>query len=72
MYFGSTNDLMRRLKEHNAGVSQATSRYKPWKYAYVEGYALKEDALGREEKIKQFGKVYAQLKRRIIRSLRSA
>ena len=39
---------------------------------YVEGYFLKEDALYREKNLKHFGKVYAQLKRRIKNSLDSA
>lgn len=30
-YVGSTNDLDRRLAEHNAGHSVYTNKYKPWK-----------------------------------------
>jgi len=44
----------------------------PWKFVYVEGYFLKEDALYREHNLKHFGKVYAQLKRKIKNSLSAA
>lgn len=30
-YTGSTNDLNRRLEEHNSGQSVHTNKYKPWK-----------------------------------------
>lgn len=72
LYFGSTPDLIKRLEKHNAGESRATAPYRPWVYAYVEGYAAKEDAFRREHNLKYFGKVYAQLKRRIAYSLRCA
>lgn len=63
-YIGYTNNIGKRIDEHNAGLSPATKRYIPWRLVYLEGYANKEDARDREEKIKQFGKVYSQLKRR--------
>ena len=72
LYIGSTLNLVRRLEEHNSGKSKATSRYKPWFYVYIEGYFAKDDALYREHNLKHFGKVYAQLKRRIKNSLDSA
>ena len=72
LYIGSTPNLVKRLDDHNAGRSKATSRYKPWFYVYIEGYFSKEDAFHREKTLKQFGKVYSQLKRRIKNSLRSA
>ncbi len=71
LYRGYTADLTKRLKEHDLGKSSATKKYIPWKTVYLEGYANEEDAKDRETKLKQFGKVYSQLKRRIRRSLRS-
>lgn len=71
IYVGITNNLIRRLKQHNEGQG-STKRYRPWKYAYIEGYFLEEDAVKREKNIKYFGKVYSQLKRRIKNSLRDA
>lgn len=72
LYIGSTSDLEKRIKEHNDGKSVATKRYSPWILVYSEGYFFKEDALYREKSLKYFGKVYAQLKRRIKNSLLSA
>lgn len=57
------------LKEHNLGLSSHTKKYVPWKIVYFEGYTNINDAKNRENKLKQFGKVYSQLKRRIKRSL---
>ncbi|MBI2036835.1 MAG: GIY-YIG nuclease family protein [Candidatus Liptonbacteria bacterium] len=71
IYIGSTPHPVQRLNDHNNGKSLATKRYLPWKIVFLEGYANKADALDREKKLKQFGKVYSQLKRRIWRSLQS-
>ena len=68
-YIGRTMNPVQRLKEHNSSQSFATKNYLPWKIVYLEGYADEEDAKDRERKIKQFGKVYSHLKRRIRRSL---
>ncbi|BDQ03028.1 GIY-YIG nuclease family protein [Ignavibacterium sp.] len=35
-YIGYTNDLKRRLNEHNSGKSTYTSKFKPWKIIYYE------------------------------------
>ena len=72
LYIGSTDNLVRRLKEHNDGQNRSTKPYLPWKIVYTEGYFLRDDAIDRERTLKQFGKVYSQLKRRIKNSLRSA
>jgi len=72
LYIGTTPNLEERIKEHNKGKSQSTKRYIPWVLIYTEGYFSKEDALLREKNLKYFGKVYAQLKRRIKKSLQGA
>ena len=72
LYIGSTPNLGKRIKEHNKGKSRSTKRYTPWILVYTEGYFSKEDALCREKNLKYFGKVYAQLKRRIKNSLQGA
>ncbi len=69
LYIGFTSDLSARLKEHNSGKSLYTKKYMPWELVYCEGYANEQDARDREKKLKQFGKVYSQLKRRVLRSL---
>jgi putative endonuclease len=35
-YVGITNDIRRRLREHNAGEQIYTKRYVPWKMIYKE------------------------------------
>jgi len=69
LYIGYTDNLNKRLKDHNTGQSFYTKKYRPWELVYLEGYKSQEDAKDREKKLKQFGKVYSQLKRRIKRSL---
>jgi putative endonuclease len=52
LYFGSTNDLKRRLKEHNYGHNFSTKKYLPWKLIYYEACLLKSDARRREKYLK--------------------
>jgi putative endonuclease len=68
-YVGYTNDIERRLKEHNQGYVEYTSTRKPWNLVYYETYASLEDAKARENNLKRFGKAFGQLKRRIKNSL---
>ena len=51
-YVGSTDDIDRRLKEHNQGKSRYTKGRKPWKLIYKESYNTKEEALEREKFLK--------------------
>ena len=37
-YTGITDDLMRRLEEHNSGKSIHTNKFKPWKIAVSVGF----------------------------------
>ncbi len=69
IYIGSTKDLSARINQHNHGISLYTKKYMPWELVYCEGYANEQEARDREKKLKQFGKVYSHLKRRIARSL---
>lgn len=69
LYIGSTNNIEKRFKEHNGGKVASTKRYRPWILVYLEGYFSEADARHREKSLKYFGKVYAQLKRRIKNSL---
>ena len=61
LYKGSTSDLKKRLKEHNAGKGFYTSQHKPYKLIYYEAYILKEDAEARERYLK------TSMGRRVIR-----
>ena len=48
----STNDLERRLFEHNSGKSKSTNRYKPWRVIYTEEHPSEEEARLREKYLK--------------------
>jgi putative endonuclease len=48
MYTGFTNDLRKRLLEHNTGVSRSTKYRKPFEIIYYEACLSKEDARSRE------------------------
>ncbi len=65
IYIGSTNDLKRRLGEHNNGLTQSTKHYAPFEMlAYV---AVKTEAKARElEKYFKTGSGKAILKKRIL------
>lgn len=51
-YKGFTNDLERRLKEHNKGLVTYSATWRPWKLIYYEVFPNKEDALERERYLK--------------------
>lgn len=64
LYIGSTNNLVRRVKEHNLGLNQSTEAYKPYTLIYYEACLNEKDAKRREGYLKtsQGGKL---LKRRL-------
>jgi len=52
-YIGKTDDLKRRVKEHQSGNgSRTTSLRKNWHLMYCEGYLDSKDADGRERFLK--------------------
>lgn len=52
LYFGYTNNLKKRFKEHNQGLNFSTKRYKPWKVIYYEACVDEDDAKRREKYFK--------------------
>ena len=62
LYYGYTNDLKRRLNEHNIIKNE-------WKLVYYEAYINESDARGRERKLKHYGQSRNYLKKRIKKSL---
>jgi len=52
LYTGCTNDINRRLKEHNSGSSPATHLRTPFKMVYCEMFINKHDAFIREQWLK--------------------
>ncbi|HEY6625556.1 MAG TPA: GIY-YIG nuclease family protein [Ignavibacteriaceae bacterium] len=53
-YIDSTEDLDRRLSDHNSGKVKSTKAYKPWELVYSERFDAKSDALKRERQIKSY------------------
>ena len=51
-YVGYTNNIERRLAEHNRKKGKYTDTGIPWKIVYTEVFATKEDAMFREKEIK--------------------
>ena len=70
-YIGYTNDLKRRVAEHNCGKTQTTSRMDDKMLVYYEACISKEDAMEREKQLKTgFGRGY--LKKRLRNYLEGA
>ncbi len=55
IYVGQTENLRRRLAEHNAKISKSTKSGIPWKLIYYEAFEKKIDGL-REERFLKTGK----------------
>jgi putative endonuclease len=69
LYIGSTNDLKRRLLEHNTGLVKATKHRTPLEIIYYEAYKVEADARSREARLKDRGQARRQLLIRISKSL---
>jgi predicted GIY-YIG superfamily endonuclease len=67
VYFGSTNDLKRRLGERQNGKSFAT-KGKNWELVYYEAYFSEGDDREREHNVKHNGGTKKDLLKRITRS----
>ncbi len=51
-YTGSTENIERRLREHNAGKTESTRRRRPFILVHSEEYATREEAEQRERYLK--------------------
>jgi putative endonuclease len=69
IYLGSTNDLRRRLLEHNNGKVSSTKNRRPFELRYYESYFSENEARKRESSLKKDGRALFQLKTRINKSL---
>lgn len=66
IYIGRTNDLKRRLDQHNASHTKSTHRISgEWILIYAEAYRSKDDAVKRELRFKQHGRAKQELLKRI-------
>jgi putative endonuclease len=52
-YVGHTNNLTRRLSEHNSGQTKSTRSGKPWILVYTDEFNSKLEANKEEIKIKK-------------------
>lgn len=52
LYVGYTNNLKKRLTEHNRGLNFSTKPYLPWHIIHVEAYLNEKDAKRREKYLK--------------------
>jgi putative endonuclease len=58
-YTGYTDNLKRRIEEHNTGKVESTKFRRPFELVYFEGCRNKSDALLREKYLKTtYGKRY--------------
>lgn len=69
MYIGSINDLRKRLVLHNSGKIYSTKLRKPFDLIYYEAYRAENDARKREHNLKLRSRAFAQLMKRIQKSL---
>ena len=72
IYIGKTNNLERRLSEHNKNKQTSTVRKSgKWILIYAEAYRNKKDCDNREGKLKHHGTAKHKVKERIENSLLS-
>lgn len=71
LYIGFTDNLKRRLFEHQNGKGARTTRLKKeWKLIYFEGYLNKMDAVGREKFLKS-GSGRKYIKKQLVNYLKN-
>ena len=62
-YVGMTENVQRRLKEHNSGKTKSTIAWSPWKLFFSESYETREEARKREKYLKSgYGKQWIKEK----------
>ena len=54
-YVGYTDDIERRLNEHNVGKSSFTKKYMPWCLVYKEKFSTQNEAIKKEAFYKSRG-----------------
>ena len=60
-YIGATEDLKRRLPDHNAGKSAHTAKFKPWELVWYCAFPDKYKALKFEKYLKSHsGRAFAK------------
>ena len=64
-YYGSTNDLSRRVQQHINGKVNATSYRLPVNLVYYEAYVSLKQARKRERQVKKSGSVRQSVLKRL-------
>ncbi len=65
LYIGYSADLKSRFANHAKGTVRATRHARPWTLIYYEAYQSELPARTREVKLKQRGRAWQELKKRI-------
>ncbi len=52
IYIGQTSNLLKRLDEHNSGLTKSTKHYIPWELIHNEEFATRKEAMRREKELK--------------------
>ncbi len=55
-YIGQTNNLLKRVQEHNTGRSKFTKLGMPWKLIYSKECQNRSDAIKLEKRLKSYKK----------------
>ncbi|MBW6479359.1 MAG: GIY-YIG nuclease family protein [Bacteroidales bacterium] len=53
LYIGHTNNIDRRIYEHNLGHEKSTRSGIPWKLVYSRAFASRSEAYNEEQRIKK-------------------
>jgi putative endonuclease len=62
-YVGMTEDVDKRLEQHNKGMTFSTKGYRPWKLFFNEILQTREEARKREKYLKSgYGKQFIKQK----------
>ncbi|MES1201389.1 MAG: GIY-YIG nuclease family protein [Pseudomonadota bacterium] len=61
-YVGWTNDIDRRVTQHNSGTGAKSTRGRVWALLYVEKYDTPREAMQREWRLKREKAFRAQLR----------
>jgi putative endonuclease len=65
-YIGSSEDVERRVREHNGSRARWTGRYQPWELLHKEEFDTRGEAVKREHFLKRckgIGRKLEELKR---------
>ncbi len=65
IYVGCTNDLRKRIIQHNENKSYYTKHNGPWEVRYYEAFYSKADAFSREDRLKNNARGLQELKKRL-------